>query len=175
MLFLAILVTLNSFPFDLWTFRFQILKIENIVNNKSFFSLIMASTIHGFYFRSCGAEKVNGTWISWQSTVNCQSSKILWLRPFKVNCISITTYFPSRCLPKCKSREKRPCSMHVRFRKRWHSTTRHHITIWLQLARFNCINRNKVEQLSTDLSLAISHVFYNPMIPYVPSSRPLHH
>ena len=39
---------------------------------------------------------------------------------------------------------------HVRFRKRWHTTTRHHITIWLQLAGFNCINRNKVQQLSTD-------------------------
>ena len=64
---------------------------------------------------------------------------------------------------------------HVRFRKRWHTTKRHHITIWLQLARFNCINRNKVEQLSTDLSLAISHVSHNPMIPHVPSSKPLHH
>lgn len=69
-LFFAILVTLNSFSFDLWTFRFQILKIENIVNNKSFFSLIMASTIHGFYFRSWGAENITGTWISWQSKVN---------------------------------------------------------------------------------------------------------
>ena len=69
-LFFAILVTLNSFSFDLWTFRFQILKIENIVNNKSFFSLIMASTIHGFYFQSWGAENVNGTWFSWQSTAN---------------------------------------------------------------------------------------------------------
>ena len=69
-LFFAILVTLNSFSFDLWTVRFQILKIENTVNNKSFFSLIMASTIHGFYFRSCGAENVTGTWFSWQSTVN---------------------------------------------------------------------------------------------------------